>query len=219
VRRDEMRDQPRVVRAAMGTDHKAIKGFWGMRKDHSDRRVDQINTMYRLQRSKLKSARAWRLNEALRSTYPTGVTSNCPEKAEAALKSWMSWARRSRLKPFKKLATTLKDRPAGVVRRMLDGRSNAYVDSMNRMLLQIKRAARGFRTVKNFVAIAYLRMSKLKNLPQNPLRPAAPLRSTIVHFGKRQSPHRQGGSLSSIGSAAIAPAQRGKTHALIRNLL
>ena len=51
---------------------------------------------------------------------------------------------------------------------------------MNGMLQQVKRAARGFRTVKNFIAIAYLRMSKLKNLPQNPMQPAAPpLRSTI----------------------------------------
>ncbi|WP_229477170.1 transposase, partial [Massilia rubra] len=185
VRRDEMRDQPRVVRAAMGTDRKALKGMlWGMRKDHADWSVDQINTMYRLQRSNLKSARAWRLKEGLRSTYAAGVTSNCPQQAEAALKSWISWARRSRLDPFKKLATTLKERLAGVVRGMLDGRSNAYVEAMNGMLQQTKRAARGFRTVKNFVAIAYLRMSKLKNLPINPMQPAAPIRSTIYRAGR-----------------------------------
>ena len=180
-----MREQPRVVRAAMGTERKAIKGmFWGMRKDHSDWSVDQINTMYRLQRSNLKSARAWRLKEGLHSSYATGITSNCPEQAEAALMSWISWARRSRLEPFKKLATTLKERLAGVVRGMLDGRSNAYVEAMNGMLQQVKRAARGFRTVKNFVAIAYLRMSKLKNLPQNPMQKATPLRSTIYRAGR-----------------------------------
>ena len=38
------------------------------------------------------------------------------------------------------------------------------------MFQQTKTAARGFRTVKNFVAIAYLRMPKLKHLPANPLR-------------------------------------------------
>lgn len=184
VRRQEMREEPRVVRAAVGTGKKEIKGMaWGMRKDHADWTVEQSNTMYRLQRSKLKSARAWRLKEALRSTYQTGVTSNCPEQAEAGLKRWISWARRSRLEPFKKLATTLKDRMAGVVRGMLDGRSNAYVEAMNGMLQQVKRAARGFRTVKNFAAIAYLRMSKLKNLPTNPMQPAAPIRSTIYRAG------------------------------------
>lgn len=101
--------------------------FWGHAKDHGDWSVDQINTMYRLQRSNLKSARSWRLKEGLRSTYAAGVTGNCPQQAETALKSWISWARRSRLKPFKKLATTLKERLASVVRGMLDGRSNAYV--------------------------------------------------------------------------------------------
>jgi len=101
----------------------------------------------------------------------------------------MSWARRSRLEPFKKLATTLKDRLAGMVRGMLDGRSNAYVEAMNGMLQQVKRAARGFRTVKNFVAIAYLRMSKLEKLPHNPMQSAAPLGSTTylaAHFHSKR---------------------------------
>jgi transposase len=52
---------------------------------------------------------------------------------------------------------------------MLDHRSNAYVESMNGLLLQAKRAARGFRTAKNFIAVAYLRMSKLTHLPVSPL--------------------------------------------------
>ena len=59
-----------------------------------------------------------------------------------------------------------------MVRGMRDGRSNAYVEAMNVMLQQTKRAARGFRTVTNFIAIAYLRMAKLKHLPANPLRTA-----------------------------------------------
>ena len=46
---------------------------------------------------------------------------------------------------------------------------------MNGLLQQTKTAARGFRTVENFIAIAYLRMSKLKHLPANPMRSAIPL--------------------------------------------
>jgi transposase len=38
---------------------------------------------------------------------------------------------------------------------MLDHRSNAFVESMNGQLQQAKRAARGYRTAKNFIAIAY----------------------------------------------------------------
>ena len=169
ARRDEMRDRPRLLRAAMGTERNAFKGmFWGMRKDYANWDVDQINTMYRLQRSNPKCARAWGLKEGLRSTCAAGVTSHCFENAEAALKNWMFLARRSRLDSFKNLATPVKDRLAGVVRGMLDSRSNAHVEAMNDMLQQVARAGRGFRTVKNFVAFAYLRTFKLKTYGRIP---------------------------------------------------
>ena len=64
---------------------------------------------------------------------------------------------------------------------MLDKRSNAYVEAMNGLLQQAKRAARGFRTASNFIAIAYLRMSKLQHLPPNPLQPAMPQSGPLVH--------------------------------------
>ena len=81
-----------------------------------------------------------------------------PEHASADLRGWLSWARRSRLEPFKKVATTIKDRFDAVVRGMTD-RINAVVEAMNGLLQQAKRAARGFRTATNFISIAYLRMS------------------------------------------------------------
>jgi hypothetical protein len=86
----------------------------------------------------------------------------------------------SRLEPFKRLANTLKERLPGVVRGMLDGRSNAYVEAMNGLLQQTKPAARGFRTVINFIAIAYLRMAKLKHLPTNPLLATMPLAKGVI---------------------------------------
>jgi len=64
--------------------------------------------------------------------------------------------------PFKKMATTIKDRFDAVVRGMLDHRSNAFVESMNSQLQQAKREARGYRTAKNLITIAYLRVSRLK---------------------------------------------------------
>lgn len=192
VRSAEMRDQPRVVRAVVGTERKVIRGMmWGMRKNPSNWNKKEMNTMYHVQRSNLKSARAWRLKEGLRSAYAAGVQSNCADTAQEALRSWISWARRCRLEPFKKLAATLRDRLPGVVRGMLDGRSNAYVEAMNGMLQQTKRAARGFRTVKNFAAIAYLRMSRLKHLPQNPLRSATPRNQGATRYrAGMQVPHK-----------------------------
>ena len=90
------------------------------------------------------------------------------------LTAWISWARRSRLESFKTLAATLKTHFDAVVRGMLDNRSNAFVEAMNGLMQQAKRAARGFRTAANFINIAYLRLSKLTHLPTSPFAPAAP---------------------------------------------
>ena len=82
---------------------------------------------------------------------------------------------------FKKLANTLKQRLEGVLRGMLDNRSTAYVEAMDGLLQQAKRAVRGFRTATNSIAIAYLRMSKLKHLSSNPLEPALPKYNVLIH--------------------------------------
>jgi transposase len=129
--------------------------------------------MHVLQRSGLKSARAWRMKMALREVYAQARMHNDEAKARQDLQAWLSWARRCRLAPMQQLAKTLTAKLDGVVRGMLDHRSNAFVESMNGLLQQAKRAARGFKTAKNFIAVAYLRMSKLSNLPVSPLARAA----------------------------------------------
>ena len=174
VRRDEMRSSAAAVREAVGTQNKKTlrQLLWGMRKNPAHWTDAQLAAMHWLQRSTLKSARAWRLRQGLRLVYQEAVAANSEEVAQGAMQKWLSWARRSRLEPFKRLANTLKTHLGGVVRGMLDGRSNAYVEAMNSLLQKAKAAARGFRDPENFIAIAYLRMSKLEHLPQSPLVPA-----------------------------------------------
>ena len=183
VRRQEMSTQPRAVKDALGdNDRKLLKSLtWGMRRNPQGWSGKQLNAMHWLQHSTLKSARAWRLKMALRAVYAKAAQENRGELAKADLMGWISWARRSRLEPFKKLANTLKQRIDGVVRGMLDNRSNAYVEAMNGLLQQAKRAARGFRTATYFISIAYLRMSKLKHLPSNPMQLAMPQAGGLTH--------------------------------------
>jgi transposase len=178
VRRAEMADDAPAVREALGsTERKRLKQLmWGMRRNPVSWTPRQIDTMHWLQHSSLKSARAWRLKMTLQEVYARAREHNDIGQAGVDLQAWLSWARRCRLKPFKKLAATLKERFEAVVRGMVDHRSNAFVEAMNGLLQQAKRAARGFRTSENFIAIAYLRMSKLKHLPASPFASAAPAR-------------------------------------------
>ena len=105
--------------------------------------------------------------------YARAGAHNSAETAATDLRSWLSWARRCRLEPFKRLAATIRERFDAVVRGRLDHRSNAFVEATNGLLQQAKRAARGFRTSRSFIAIAYLRLSKLKRLPAHPFAPTA----------------------------------------------
>jgi len=175
VRRAEMAQDAPAVRSALGAaDRKTLKQLmWGMRRNPSGWSRHQLNAMHWLQRSALKSARAWRLKMALREVYAQARSHNSQAQAATDLRAWLSWARRCRLEPFKKLATTLKERFEVVVRGMVDHRSNAFVEAINGLLQQAKRAARGFRTSANFIAIAYLRMSMLKHLPVSTFATAA----------------------------------------------
>lgn len=143
--------------------------LWGMRKNFEDWDQETIDAMHHFQRSDLKSARAWRLKEAFRRVCREARQTNAKQEIEVKMKAWISWARRSRLEPFKQVALTLKTHFDAIVRGLLDNRSNAYVEAMNGLLQQAKRAARGYRNVKTFIMIAYLRMSKLKDLPKNPM--------------------------------------------------
>jgi transposase len=175
VRREELNAEPEQVAVALtSADPKTRRNLlWGMRKNPTRWSAAQTDAMHWLQRSTLKSARAWRLRMGLREVYARARQHNCAAQAAEDLRRWMSWARRCRLEPFKKLAATVKDKFSAIVRGMLDHRSNAFVESMNGLMQQAKRAARGYRTSTNFIAIAYLRLSRLKHLPAHPFAAAA----------------------------------------------
>lgn len=148
--------------------------LWAMRRNPSGWSAAQSQAMHWLQRANLKSTRAWRLKMGLRQVYAQARLHGDAATAAADLKRWMGWARRSRLEAFKRLAATLAGHFDAVVRGMFEHRSNAFVEAMNGLLQQAKRAARGFKSATTFISIAYLRMGKLTHLPSSPLVPAMP---------------------------------------------
>lgn len=177
VRSEEWKTEQVQVANELGhlTTRQRRAVMWGMRRNPSGWSKTQLEAMHWLQRANLKTARAWRLKMALREVFANARSHNLAQRAGAELKAWLSWARRSRLAPFKRLAATLKSHFDAVVRGMLDHRSNAFVEAMNGLMQQAKRAARGFRTAANFIAIAYLRLGKLTHLPASPFVPAVAL--------------------------------------------
>jgi transposase len=175
VRAAEFTARPNAVSSALGEIYRASwRSLRAMRTHHARWNERHLQAMYSLQRTNLQSARAWRLKVALAQVHGAAAQSHSETVARTGLERWIAWAIRSRLEPFKRLARTLKNHFEGVIAGMPQGRSNAFVEAMNGLLQNAKRAARGFRTSKNFITIAYLCMSKLKHLPANPFEHAAP---------------------------------------------
>ena len=104
---------------------------WGLHKKPADWTVKQTETMHALQRSNLKTARAWRIKQALRSIYATATT---PDEAKPLLKRWLSWASRCRLEPFKRLGRTVTKHLPDVLNGFQAGKHNGRVEAMNRAL-------------------------------------------------------------------------------------
>lgn len=159
----EALDQVRRAEARHEPDLKGSR--WALLKRPSNWNREQINTMHWLQRSGLKTARAWRLKEALRAIYHQ---CSDPVLAEQLLRRWIGWARRSRLVPFKRIGATFRDHLAGIVEHFRSGLSNGFVEAMNAQIQAAKARAKGYATTENMIAIAYLLCAKLRHLPRNP---------------------------------------------------
>lgn len=160
VRRAEVKSEPALKRTR-----------WGWLKDARRWSRRQIFDMHGLTRSRLKTARAWRLKEALRDIYKhcAGV-----EQAGTALAKWIRWARRCRLEPMKKLAATLKAHWDGVLHAFgAAHHHNGYVEAANSLVQAARAKARGYGTTAHFIAICYLIAGKLTHLPGSPFIAAA----------------------------------------------
>ena len=123
--------------------------------------------------TRLKTARAWRLKEALRDIYKVRADAIA---CTLSLKRCLRWAQRSRLAPFKELARTIRQHWAGIVKAFdAAGLHTGYVEAVNSLLQAAKAKARGYGTTDHFIAMAFLIAGKLTHLPANPLHKARPL--------------------------------------------
>jgi len=79
-------------------------------------------------------------------------------KHEAAdrLDAWLAWASRSKLKPFIKLARTIRKHKAGVLAAIQLGISNGRLEALNSRVRLISHRAHGFHSPDALIAMIYL---------------------------------------------------------------
>lgn len=154
------------VRRGEVKDEVSLKGSrWALLKSSKDWSLPQITDRHWLQRSGLKAARAWRMKERYKDIHQRCRAGADPEPL---LRSWISWARRSRLEPFKRLGKTLKAYLPGILAAYRLDASNAVAENINSQIQAAIVRARGFQSLRSLTNIIFLTTGKLQNLPPNP---------------------------------------------------
>ena len=104
----------------------------------------------------LKTIKAYHIRENFQEIYKAETH----EKFEQLLKKWYYWATHSRIKPIIKVAKTIKRHWNGVLRWYKSRINNGILEGLNSVIQAAKSKARGYKTTKNLIAIAYLQTAK-----------------------------------------------------------
>lgn len=126
-------------------------GMWALRGNEERLSSSALCLRQELMRKHKEIGRAMTLREFLQDTWKYAHRAD----AEAHLRSFCTWAQRSRLKPFVKLARTLRTHWDGILNYYRNYSTSAVIESMNTQLQLARRKARGYRNFRNFRAIAY----------------------------------------------------------------
>jgi transposase len=144
----------------------SLKGSrWALLKPAKDWSFQQLTDRHWLQRSGLKTARALRMKERYKEIHQR---CRAGEDPEPWFRSWIAWARRSRLEPFKRLGKTLRAHLPGILAAYRLGTSNAVAENINSQIQAAIVRARGFQSLRSLTNIIFLTTGKLQNLPANP---------------------------------------------------
>ena len=105
-----------------------------------------------------KTGRAFRMVQSLDEMYKC----NRPDDAKKVFKRLISWLKRSRLEPMKKVAKTLLKHEKSILSYFFARVTNAIAEGINSMIQSAKRRARGYRTLSSCKCMIYLVCGKLK---------------------------------------------------------
>lgn len=147
VRRMEQKNNPLL---------KSSRYIWLKNPENlTDRQKKQLKT---LRFENLKTAKVYQMKLTFQDIYRSIRE---PEAAKDAIKKWLSWAVRSRLDPIKSFAKMVRSHFAGILRYFSSRLTSGAMEGINSRIQEIKRRARGFRNINNFITMIYLEAANL----------------------------------------------------------
>jgi len=130
-----------------------VKGTrWSLLKAPENQSIYQLATLTEVQRENQRLYRAYLLREELRLLYHLDDSADAPVHLDA----WLAWASRSKLKPFVRLARTLREHRDGILAAIALGLSNGRLEGLNSKIRLISHRAFGFHSADPLIALVYL---------------------------------------------------------------
>jgi transposase len=130
-----------------------VKGTrWSLLKAPERQTVGQLASLWEVQQANTRLYRAFLLREELRLLYHL----DDPRLAPAHLDAWLTWASRSRLRPFVRLARTLRAHRDGILAAIRLGLSNGRLEGRNSKIRLISHRSFGFHSADALIALVYL---------------------------------------------------------------
>jgi transposase len=151
LRRSEARERKGTSEAAVlkGSRWALLKAPESLRPEERVRLAEVADLNWRVYRGYL-------LKEELRALYACR-----PAAAARHLTEWLSWASRSKLRPFVKLARTLRKYREGILAAIKLGVSNGRLEGLNNKIGVLKHRAYGFHSATALIAMIFLCCSNL----------------------------------------------------------
>jgi transposase len=137
---------------------------WSLLKAPERQTGGQLAALHQVERANKRLYRAFLLKEELRLLYQLEDRS----LAEAHLAAWLAWASRSKLKPFVKLARTIRRHRAGILAAIRLGLSNSRMEALNSKVRLLSHRSFGFHGPQPLIGLIYLCCTGLTVMP--PLR-------------------------------------------------
>jgi transposase len=125
---------------------------WSLLKAPEHQTVRQLAKLHEVSQVNHRLYRAFLLREELRLLYHLPD----PALAPAHLDAWLAWASRSRLRPFVRLARTLRAHRDGILAAIRLGLSNGRLEGLNSKIRLISHRAFGFHSADPLIALVYL---------------------------------------------------------------
>lgn len=158
VRRAEFR------KGSAHIQHQLDKSRWLWLKNPENLSEDEEARLERIDHEMLVTAKAYQMRLALQKIYHCRTA----QKAEERFTSWCRWVRKQAAKvqwgllaPMVKIAAMVESHIKGILAHWTGRITNAFMEGLNSVFSAVKRRARGYRSIRNIVAVLYFVAGKL----------------------------------------------------------